>query len=258
MATIFDYLDWRGDLTFDRVPFSEVDALLFALISYIDYEGIVSGKQGGKTISLQDAAGIFFAQRPERDKITLGVLVPKEIVNLLDKARICPRFRDVRIGGYINHIAKEEETQFCAMTFFLPTDEIVVAFRGTDDSIVGWRENCNMSFCARVPAQKYAAEYLDLVAKTFPSRPLIVTGHSKGGNLATYATLYCQEPTRERISVTYNLDGQGSQMEDWYTDDAFSKARKLVKTIIPEHSIVGLLLKHDPGFTPIKSELSGI
>ena len=210
MGTIFDYLDWRGDLTIDQAPFSEADALFFSLVSYIDYEGIVSGKTGGKTIALGEAANTYFAQRPERDKILLGVLVPKEIVTLLDKARTTPRFCKIRMGGYINRVADEENTQFCAMTFFLPTGEIVASFRGTDDSIVGWRENCEMSFTACVPAQKSAAKYLDDLAKAYPTAKIIVTGHSKGGNLASYATLHCSDRTREKILLTYNLDGQGS------------------------------------------------
>lgn len=258
MTNVFDYLAWRGDLNFTQVPFSDVDALILSLISYIDFEGVVSGKQGGKTVSLKDAARTFFAQRPDREKISLGALVPKEIVDLLDQARKSSRFADLQMGGFVNSVSIEEETQFCALTFFLPNGEVVVTFRGTDDTIVGWRENCNMSFCERVPAQISAATYLDETAKLFPERPIIVTGHSKGGNLAAAATFYCKEEVLPLIQVTYNLDGPGSLLENWYGDEKFAARRALIKTFVPEHSIVGLLLGHDPDFSPIKSSQVGI
>ena len=258
MGTVFDYLSWRGDLTMAQAPFSEVDALILSLLSYIDFEGIVSGKQGGKTVALANAAGTYFAQRPDREKISLGVLVPKEIVNLLDEARKTKRFRDVRIGAFVNHISKEEETQFCAMTFFLASGEVVVTYRGTDDTIVGWRENCNMSFSECVPAQASATLYLNSAAKCFPDRKLIVTGHSKGGNLATYATLFCNEQAFDRIETTYNLDGPGLFLKDWYQSEAFAKRRSVIKNYLPEHSIVGLLLAHDPSKTILKSSQVGI
>ncbi len=258
MNTVFDYLTWRGDLDFAQVPFSDVDALIFSMISYIDFEGIVSGKQGGKTVSLANAARTFFAQRPDRAKISLGVLVPKEIVDLLDKARACNRFSEVQMGGFVNHISEEEETQFCALSFFLSSGEVVVVFRGTDDSIVGWRENCNMSFCKLVPAQRSAATYLDETAKRFPGRPILVAGHSKGGNLATAATLYCKGETFSMIRATYNLDGQGTLLGNWYQDESLAERRARVRTFIPEHSIVGLLLDHTNDYMPIKSTLSGI
>lgn len=258
MANVFDYLSWRGDLTFEQVPFSETDALVLALISYIDFEGIVSGKQGGTTISLEKAAKVYFAQRPDREKISLGVLVPKEIVNLLEEACKTRRFSGLQAGGFINHISEEEGTQFCAMTFFLDDGKIAVVYRGTDDTIVGWRENCNLSFCTRVPAQSAAAAYLDEMARLFPGRKLLVAGHSKGGNLAAAATFYCKEETFGSVLATYNLDGPGSLMEHWYGEEQFAARCALIKTFVPEHSIVGLLLEHDPNLTPIKSSQVGI
>ena len=101
MGTLFDYLSWRGDLPFEQDPLNEVDSLIFSLVSYIEFKGIVSESHGGATVSLRAAANSFFARHPDPRKISMGLIVPKEIIKLLRAVRECRRFRSVGMKGLI-------------------------------------------------------------------------------------------------------------------------------------------------------------
>ena len=206
MANILEYLDWRGDLTLSERPFNEVDNLILAEICYLDFSGFVPAGFQTQQVTLQAAASAYFAAHPETN---MGVLVPDQIPVLVEHAAKTARFGDIRLLGYVNRIDEETQTQFSALTMLLPDGSAYVAFRGTDDTIVGWKEDFNMAFTPEIPAQKYAAEYLRQVSGTLPFRPLLVGGHSKGGNLAVYASVFCGQEVQKRILAVYNNDGPG-------------------------------------------------
>lgn len=206
MANILEYLDWRGDLTLLERPFNEVDNLILAEICYLDFSGFVPAGFQTQQVTLLDAASAYFAAHPETN---MGVLVPDQIPVLVEHAAKTARFGDIRLLGYVNRIDEETQTQFSALTMLLPDGSAYVAFRGTDDTIVGWKEDFNMAFTPEIPAQKYAAEYLRQVSAALPFRPLLVGGHSKGGNLAVYAAVFCGQDVQKRILAVYNNDGPG-------------------------------------------------
>ena len=56
MANLLDYLDWRGDLPLSRDPFNEVDNLILAELSFVDFGGIVPGPGAGAAVPLGEAA----------------------------------------------------------------------------------------------------------------------------------------------------------------------------------------------------------
>ena len=206
MANILEYLDWRGDLTLSERPFNEVDNLILAEICYLDFSGFVPAGFQTQQVTLQAAASAYFTAHPETN---MGVLVPDQIPVLVEHAAKTARFGDIRLLGYVNRIDEETQTQFSAVTMLLPDGSAYVAFRGTDDTIVGWKEDFNMAFTPEIPAQKYAAEYLRQVSAALPFRPLLVGGHSKGGNLAVYASVFCGQEVQKRILAVYNNDGPG-------------------------------------------------
>ncbi len=246
MANVFDYLSWRGDLSFEQSPLCEIDALVFCEISYIFFEGIVP--ENG-TVTLGRAASTFFEQNGEGE-ITLGEIVPRAIVDLFRKAAATRRFAEVKLTEFVNIIDEEAVEQFSALCF-LPTDETVfIAYRGTDDTITGWREDFRMAYKTPVPAQERAAEYLKAVCSD--ERKIFIGGHSKGGNLALWAGLTASENLRDRIIQIYNFDGPGFLDDVWVSREYENIAPK-ISTVIPTGSIVGLLLKYDANYRVTKS-----
>ena len=136
MPNVFDYLEWRGDLTFEEAPVNEVDNLIFCLLSYVDLEGIVPAEPNQGRVTLRYAAAEYFFTHgdtlPDRP---LGLIVPADILTLFRRMGHCRRFRDLELTGYINTVCEVREMQFSALTVYLPGEQMFVAFRGTDDTL---------------------------------------------------------------------------------------------------------------------------
>ncbi|MBR6744776.1 MAG: DUF2974 domain-containing protein, partial [Clostridia bacterium] len=251
MTTVFDYIRWRGDLSFEKSPLCEIDALIFCELSYIFFDGIVPESIEDGTVTLKEAAEIFFERNAGKDVISLGELVPREIVDLFRLAAASVRFAEVEIGNFINVIDDETVEQFSAVSFYPGDGRLFVAYRGTDDSIAGWREDFRMAFLTPVPAQKRAEEYLAKAAENFDGR-IVVGGHSKGGNLALWAALNASEDVAERTDKIYNFDGPGFLDNIWEGDN-YTRIADKIRTVIPSGSVVGLLLKYDANYNVTKS-----
>ena len=179
MGNLFDYLDWRGDLSFSEAAFGEIDSLILSTIAYVDFDGIVPSAHGEKSIALL-AATRQYLRVHSGEQAYLGAILPPKTITLMVKAAKTKRFANVRLTGYENKLSSDTELQFSAITYMLGNNDIFVAFRGTDDSLVGWKENFNMSFMVTVPAQLEALNYLSAAAQT-TSGDIYVGGHSKGG-----------------------------------------------------------------------------
>ena len=255
MGTLFDYITWRGDLSFDEAPLNEVDSLIFSLLSYVEYKDIVAEHPAADSISLQAAALSFTARNPDPKRVSMGLIVPKDIIKLLLAAKECRRFRRIGMKAYVNHIDLEVQTQFSAVTFCLENGDTVVAFRGTDDSLIGWKENFNMSFMDVVPAQALAKAYL-ISAAANCSGGIYVTGHSKGGNLAVYAAMNAPKEVKRRLLGVWNHDGPGFRLSV-LREERYLEIKPLVKTLIPQSSLVGILLEHEESYTVVKSRQKG-
>ena len=245
---ILDYIDWRGDLPFAADGVNEVDNLIFSTLAYLDMEKPVSADGGAPTI-----AALFrrFAEAGcERSS------KPSDPLPLLEKAAQSARFRDVTAAWYVNEVDAERQLQFAAVTFLLPDGTAYVAFRGTDNSIAGWREDCNLSFLSETPGQNEAVRYLERVAAQTRG-DLIVGGHSKGGNFAVYAAAFCAESVREdRIVRVYSNDGPGFNDAVAASPEYLSILDKTVK-IIPDSSLVGILLSSREARKVVKCDAKG-
>ena len=207
MANVFDYLDWRGDIEMSASRFCEVDALILSLLSYLSFDGIVP--EAG-AVPFLSVAREFLARYEKAEEKEKGIRL--KTVSLLSRAAKTKRFSSLSVGRYVARSEERAQMQFAAISFFCENGESYVCFRGTDDSLVGWKENLNMSFLAPVPAQAEAVSYLESVAEDRAGR-LYVCGHSKGGNLAFYAAVMCAPALQERIERAYNLDGPGFSQE---------------------------------------------
>lgn len=255
MSGILDYIDWRGDLTFKDSPFNDIDNLIFTQLSFIDFESIVPGIDSSGCIRLKDAADEFFAAR-DGNKIEMGVLVPNDIVKLFKKMSEAPRYQELLLKKYINKIDYEKQQQFAALSIVINEDLMYIAFRGTDDTIVGWKEDFNMGFMSAVPSQLDAVKY---VSKSCAdnSCKIIIGGHSKGGNLSVYSAIYSEKAVKDRIVKVYNNDGPGFSRKVIDLDE-YTEVADRIETIIPESSVVGIMLEHDEKFTIVKSTQKGL
>ncbi len=252
MANITDYLRWRGDLTLELDPFNEVDNLVMCKPVALNFTDIVP--EDGE-IPVAEALEKYIALRGEDDS-NLGPLVAAGTVEMLKVLVGTKRFGDVRFADYINHIDWAAEEQFSALTLILPNGERFVSFRGTDDTIIAWRENFNMSVSEAVPAQTDAENYLQREGWLFPGC-LRVGGHSKGGNLAVYAAMEAPPELQKRILGVYNNDGPGFRESVRGTPE-YERIRPVVTTLVPQYSMVGMLMCHEEEYSIVRSSETGI
>lgn len=255
MSNILDYIDWRGDLTTRQAPFNEVDNLILTQIAFMDLADIAYGENVRSSVSLHDAVESFFAGHRD-EKPYMGVLLPDELPALYRKAAASNRFGEMRLLRYKAVLDTETETQFAAVSILVGDGSTYVAFRGTDDTLVGWKEDFNMSFMDSVPAQLLAREYLADAAKHIRGK-LRVGGHSKGGNLALYSAANMPPRVQRRILAVYNNDGPGFGKS--ITDsDGYRGIADKVLTVVPQFSVVGLLLEHGKVDKVVRSSGEGI
>ena len=250
MANIFDYLRWRGDLSFTQDPPNAVDALVFSALSYINYGCRVEADP--KTpVLLQDAAEEFFAQSDQEARVRV-----KHDLELLRLAATSIRFGKTKICMFRNEFIPEQETQFAAMSFLLDDGSMFLAFRGTDYSLIGWKEDFNMTFQQTIPAQRLALQYTREVAMEY-MLPMHLGGHSKGGNLAVFAAARSSPMIQELIRSVYSNDGPGFT-QYLMGDPGYLAMVPRIKTYIPQSSVIGMLLEHEEPYTIIRSNQIGI
>lgn len=252
MANVFDYIKWRGDLSFEASPISEIDILIFAELSYLSFDDIPNC-QNNKSYFLYLLSKAFF-KKHKLGETSLGAIVPEQILNLFYELSDTVRYKNVKVSNYVNITDISKEEQFAAVTFETK-DTTIIAFRGTDDTIVGWQENFNMAFKTPVPAQEDAVKYLNTVGKF--KKNIVICGHSKGGNLAVYAASKCNKSIKKKIRAIYNFDGPGFKDNFFVTEDFISIKDRLT-TIVPKESIIGMLLDHGSNYTIVDSINKGL
>ncbi len=248
-----DYLAWRGDLTFTQDPFNEVDNLLLCLISYIDFSRIplLRSRREEDALSLEVICTQLTREDEQRGLSQL------DYIPVMRQAAATERFSSVKMFGFESIRDESEEMQFDAVSFLLPDHSIFVTFMGTDRSLVGWKEDFNMSFLSSVPAQRRAEVYALEMAKTCPNRHLRIGGHSKGGNLAVWAAVHLPEEVQSRLLAAYNNDGPGFSV-DLLELEGHRRIADRIHTIIPESSIVGVLLEHAEDYEIIDSSYHAV
>ena len=255
MANIIDYIEWRGDLSFSAVPFNDIDALILCQISYLDFSGIVS-ERFKEYITLDDAASLFRSAKDFSKRRKVGAMINSQTVELLFAAASSKRFGNVKACGYTARFDLQKEEQFSATTFLTGDKHAFVAFRGTDDTIIGWKEDFNMGVLETVPAQTDALGYLTGAMKSIRGR-FRVGGHSKGGNLAIYAGANIAGKFKKRIACVYNNDGPGFR-EETVASPEFRELVPKIRSFYPQFSIVGMLFSHADSYAVVESEQDGI
>lgn len=253
MSNLLDYLAWRGDLPLERDPFNSVDALLLSCLSYVDFADVAPGMGEGK-ITLEEASERFFTlHSPEelaQDKSFIN-FAPSMLKALADS----DRFKDAYILNYVNDTDISREIQFSAIEVDTSDGATFISFRGTDDSIIGWKEDFNLSFMT-VPAEDEAVAYLKKVTDG-KNNTVRIGGHSKGGHLAVYSAALADDKLNSRIERIYNFDGPGFN-RDATESENFRKIKGRIVKMIPESSIVGRLLFNATEPVIVRSNETGI
>lgn len=233
---ILNYIDKYKDLSFFEEEFNEIDNLVFSALVYIDFKNIIPSLRKG--ITLFDAGSLFLAAY---DKSVIKYTDPVKLDNikLLREIYKSNRYGSIKLYNYLN--ITNEDMQFCAVTIDIGTN-IVVAFEGTDETIVGWKEDFQMAYKFPVDAQIYAMNYLNKTIRIF-DKNVIVLGHSKGGNLALVSSMYSKFMIRHKIKKIYNNDGPGLRKAEFESKEFLRISDKYIH-ILPNYSYIGVLLRN--------------
>lgn len=245
------YVKTYGQKSFRELPFSMVDALAFAELSYLKFDGIVPGFCRRQALGWEDLRNASPAEHMFSDPI-----FGESFRRLFDLMADSVRYRHVRVHYFKEWIHEEQEVQFAAVTFLIGDTSTFVAYRGTDETLVGWKEDFNMGFMRTVPAQKYALDYLKGVARYTRGR-IIVGGHSKGGNLAVYAAACAPQEIQDRIRRVYSFDGPGFR-NNFYRKPGFWKIQDRYCKIVPQESLVGVGVAREPQYYVVRSYHVGL
>ena len=272
MADLRDYIKWRGDLTFEQSSFNEVDNLIFSFISYVDFSGIVpeedtkeEGKGSARTavkgVTVRETSQRFWGRFTEQEILDKPTLTKMSAFVLRDMAQ-SRRFGNLYLLDYRNEIDEDTGKQFAAIQIRLQENLYYLAFRGTDETIVGWQEDFNMVYAPEVPSERRAVEYLrdalNRRERTGDREPgFYIGGHSKGGHLAVYAAVKCFEEFRGQIIQVYNNDGPGVSTS-MSAEESYGKLLPRLVSYIPEQSFFGLMLIHEENICTVKSSRSGL
>lgn len=250
---MFDFVKKNGKYTFEELPFCEVDNLIFTSLSYLYFEDVVNDSFDNVR-TIETIAKTFEAEADIEEMLKETIFM-KETILLFHKMARTVRYKNIRLEHYVTEIDFEKEKQFAAITFVHP-QFVYVAFRGTDNIIISWKEDCNIAYIEPVPAQKDATEYLEEVISRF-NQNVYVGGHSKGGNLAIYAATHIDEKYRNKIMSVFNFDGPGfSNRKIWEENEEWINQK--VRTILPQGSIVGTLMETGGPKFVVKSIAIGI
>lgn len=246
VGNIISYVKENGFLTFDAMDFNEVDSLVLSQLSYLCFDSFI------ESVPKFDITFKDLAEKENRKELLKNIRTPKQNHRLLDAVAESERFGNIGIGIYVNEIEKEIEKQFSAVTFKLSSEKYYIAFRGTDKSLIGWKEDFNMSYLKNVPAQDSALCYFKSAAEELDG-VFILGGHSKGGNLSVYAAANADEDEFLRIEKIYNHDGPGFR-DNTLSQEKRSKLSDIVLKTVPKASVVGLMLESDSKYKVVFSK----
>lgn len=252
MENIIDYVHAYGKYTFTEEPLNEVDSLVLCQLVYLNYGSFVPGlEERNAPVSIQS-----IYQHPDRDRILDDYWYRENNKELFAAAAQSERFGTLKMNYYVNIINVDDETQFCAMSYILDDRNVYIAYRGTDATIIGWKEDLNLAFSKPLESQRLSVEYMNRVARYIAGK-FYTGGHSKGGNLAVYAAMNCSERAREKLIHVFNNDGPGFRPEIRQQGNYEAIADRVSK-FIPRSSVVGMILEDHSDYEVVESRGVGL
>ena len=247
---IFDYIKKNGCYTFEELEFNVVDNFIFSALTYSDLGSYVSENRFNKR-TISDVGNDFFKDFDKKQKNITAIRVGIKVLREIKDTR---RYKNLLLYNY-SYIGNDKQ-QFCALTIEINKKLVYVSYEGTDELISGWHEDFEMAYMFPVLSQRRAIDYINRHF-LFNNQSIILGGHSKGGNLALVAGMYANFWVKDRIINIYNNDGPGLRKKEIESKYYKSIAHKLV-SIIPNYSMIGLLLRHNNNFRVVKSTKKSI
>lgn len=244
MENVFSYLKKYSNTGFLEKEFNEIDAAIFSLISYLDFDPMLMGKETSLKVCIED----FLKNGDIKEFLSHG-FVQKELVKLAKTLKNNFRYKDVLVSNYVYKVDSHE--QFCALTFMLPSGEKVISFEGTNHELVGWREDFEMIYKFPVDGDRDAIKYLNKNISLF-DKNVYVVGHSKGGHFALVAAMHSNMFLRNKIKRIYNFDGPGLRLRE-FTSKKYKKIENKLYHFVPSYSVIGLLLRHNNKYKVVNS-----
>lgn len=252
MSDIRDYLDWRGDITFENNPFNELDALALTQFVYLPLGEMVSDNMQ-ESCTLGNAAKKYFKNHEgEEESLTLLLLNCATIARRMMES---DRFKDVELYNFREKYDQINAIQFAAVTAKVSEDCLVVVFRGTDDTLAGWEEDFKLCYMTPMDAQIEAANYLREICEEWEGT-ILIAGHSKGGNIGIYATMSLPDEYKERVHNIYSFDGPGFLPQIVESED-YKKTIGKVISYMPQGSVVGMIMYNLGKINVVKSAGKG-
>lgn len=244
METLVDYTN-NNLMTFSQKELNELDGLVFSYFSYFEFTPFFDKIKTAKGFKIKDLNYLEYYET-----LFNGTFNPKQAKELFRNLVASPRYRDIKVRNKVQKLDEKSEKQFSALTFDIDADTVFISFRGTDASFTGWKEDFNMAFKYPIPSQTEALKYLTRIGSK--AKRIIIGGHSKGGNLAIYSAFNAREDIQDKIVSVYSFDGPGFPLEALECDGYKRIENKIIK-IIPQSSIIGLLLKNPDNIKIIRS-----
>lgn len=245
--TILGYLKRTKDEPITQEPFNEVDSLILAQFSYLKFDDLVPEVgEYAEPSTLQD-----IYDDPRYDSLFADERYRKNNTALFEGMLTSRRFNQIRLHSYVSILEQDHQTQFAAIVIEFENGFTYVAYRGTDENLIGWKEDLNMAMSRPVPGQIMSVKYLEGIKNVLPDK-FMVGGHSKGGNLAVYAAMYSDDDLQSRISDIFNHDGPG--FRDEVMDDVrYQAIRTRIRMTVPHSSLIGMLLVNMDSYRVVAS-----
>ncbi len=251
MSGTEEFIKNYGDVTFEEMPFCDADNVALCSAFYMPLDKVVSPDFDEEPRDFKEVSETMFEYMGSKHK-ALGIMITKmSSITMMNMAHTA-RYENVKVVACREVFQTDPAVQFGAATFILPDGTLVIPFRGTDDTIAGWKEDFDLFLKKGIPSHQIAVDYLEEAAKKF-SGDIIVCGHSKGGNVALYAALNCSQEVRNRLKLVYNNDGPGFIDYSFLSSDAYKELLPKYRHFVPDSSMIGMLLAHDDDYTVIKS-----
>ena len=245
MSNINDYLLWRGDLSFEKSPFNQIDDIILARFSYMPFNKI-------KMEETETIESIYLKLKSFKNE-DFGYNGDMDLITRMGQSL---RFKNLKVTNFEINVDKKSEKQFSAITVHLDDNNMYISFNGTDSSIVGWKEDFNLSFMENIPSQIAGLEYSKKIMNKYLKKAKI-GGHSKGGNIAMYSAIGLPQELKDRVISVSNYDGPGFTQKMVESENYKSILNKIT-TYIPQSSIIGRILEHRENCIVVESTEKGI
>lgn len=253
MSDTKGYVNDYGHLSFNERPFCDADAITLCEALYFPVEQVVSDSFDDEPRCFKDVATELFAIRGNKHK-PLGLMITSTVSKRFMSMAETKRYSELKFVGVKEVYSADPAIQFCGITLILPDGTLFINFRGTDDTIAGWKEDVDFFLNRGTPSNKLAIDYIESVSAKFDGN-IIVAGHSKGGNLALRAAIECSDETRKKIIGVYNFDGPGYPNHRIFNTGAYDELLPVYKHYIPYSSLIGVMLAHDYDYKAVDNKM---